>query len=556
MENLNISSKTTNGGATAAGKLTAEEVNAIVAKINEIVGTKVEAADITAALNNTTIILDEEQFEGAGTANNKIRLKESFLEDIGSGTGGGTFTGQYFDLSEGTDIYRYRSQNGQLVGVLLVTPAAPTNLVIDDNANTLDFTYVSGITDIVRYEFSLNGGLTWEKATVKPLQIGDISKDAGEIGIRVTAGPLNAAGQIAFNQTPFVSSLPVPAAPTVGLVDDNNNTFNWVSNPQFNALSDMEQTLNGGLTVTNLSAKPIVIGNINKAIGQVGVRVKAVPGVRNASAWLFNQSAFTNALYNPSAPTNPITDDTNNTFNWTYTTGYTNISQYEKTLDGGATWSDVDAKPFSVGNVSKGIGQVGVRVKAVANENNASATLFNTEAFNPTEADNTVPVTSFMSQDNVEVYNTNNLRLVTGQDYGWMKANATITEGTSGSVQMDVVIGYPSGWLILDPGNGNTNFNGLFVLQLSYNYVTGASSIMARANGVSQYVENVSNITKVRLRSDGTNIYCEYYTTSWNIANQAPFTGTLRVKGYFERLNSIEGNRGVEINNLRQYNLS
>lgn len=82
-----------------------------------------------------------------------------------------------------------------------------------------------------------------------------------------------------------------PAAPTAGVVDDSADTFNWTNNPLYPDLSDYEFTLNGGTSWAVLTAKPIAVGDVNKAIGQVGVRVKAVGG-DNPSAGLFNATAF------------------------------------------------------------------------------------------------------------------------------------------------------------------------------------------------------------------------------------------------------------------------
>lgn len=82
-----------------------------------------------------------------------------------------------------------------------------------------------------------------------------------------------------------------PAAPTAGVVDDSADTFNWTNNPLYPDVSDYEFTLNGGTSWAAATAKPIAVGNVAKAIGQVGVRVKAVGG-DNPSAGLFNASAF------------------------------------------------------------------------------------------------------------------------------------------------------------------------------------------------------------------------------------------------------------------------
>lgn len=88
-----------------------------------------------------------------------------------------------------------------------------------------------------------------------------------------------------------VTTEPPPDAPTAGVVDDDNDTFDWTNNPLFTALGDYEYTLNGGSSYNTVTAKPIVVGDIDKAIGQVGVRVKAA-GAAPASATLYNASAF------------------------------------------------------------------------------------------------------------------------------------------------------------------------------------------------------------------------------------------------------------------------
>lgn len=101
-----------------------------------------------------------------------------------------------------------------------------------------------------------------------------------------------------------------PDAPTLSVTNDVAKTMNWTNNPLYTNLTDYEQTLNGGTTITNLSAKPINVGNTAKGIGQVGVRVKAASG-RNASNWLFNTEEFT---YTP-----PVEDDIDQYFDHRYT---------------------------------------------------------------------------------------------------------------------------------------------------------------------------------------------------------------------------------------------
>lgn len=89
-----------------------------------------------------------------------------------------------------------------------------------------------------------------------------------------------------------IAPLPVAPAPTAGVVDDTANTFNWTFASGFANNSDYEYTLNGGASYSTVSSKPIQVGDVDKAIGQVGVRVKAVPSTSQASITLFNTTAF------------------------------------------------------------------------------------------------------------------------------------------------------------------------------------------------------------------------------------------------------------------------
>lgn len=88
------------------------------------------------------------------------------------------------------------------------------------------------------------------------------------------------------------SGLVTPEAPTSFIVDDVANTGDWTNATGYTDIGDYEYQINGG-SITTATVKPFVVGDINAAIGDVKIRVKAVPGVSNASAWLTNPSAYT-----------------------------------------------------------------------------------------------------------------------------------------------------------------------------------------------------------------------------------------------------------------------
>src|SRR5699024_7661029 len=97
-----------------------------------------------------------------------------------------------------------------------------------------------------------------------------------------------------------------PPAPTNGIVDDIADTFTFTPATGY-TLTDHEYSLDGGTTILQNPTNPISIGDIDLAIGQVRVRVKAAEA-RNASGWLSNSIAFTKAVpvITPPAPTNGI----------------------------------------------------------------------------------------------------------------------------------------------------------------------------------------------------------------------------------------------------------
>jgi hypothetical protein len=94
--------------------------------------------------------------------------------------------------------------------------------------------------------------------------------------------------------------------------------------------------------------------------------------------WYKITRGVSETIITPSAPTNFIVDDTANTGAYTLAVGWP-LSEHEQTLDAGAIWAAA-TNPISVGNVSKAINTVGVRVKAAPGRN-ASTILYNQTAY-------------------------------------------------------------------------------------------------------------------------------------------------------------------------------
>ncbi len=82
-----------------------------------------------------------------------------------------------------------------------------------------------------------------------------------------------------------------PAPPTLGVVNNDVDTFGFTVNPNYPLISSYEQTVDG-ITYATCTVNPIVVGDVAKANGVVGVRVKAT-GNNTASDTLWNQMPYT-----------------------------------------------------------------------------------------------------------------------------------------------------------------------------------------------------------------------------------------------------------------------
>lgn len=131
------------------------------------------------------------------------------------------------------------------------------------------------------------------------------------------------------------------------------------------------------LDVGNVTAK--VIGSL--ADGTHNFKVAAYDASGNSSAYSATAAITLTTVVadTPPAPTNPVTDDTADTFGFTLSAGYV-LADHEYSLNSGTTFSPVTVNPISVGANNYSVGQILVRVKAAAGRK-AGGSLSNTVAF-------------------------------------------------------------------------------------------------------------------------------------------------------------------------------
>ncbi len=256
---------------------------------------------------------------------------------------------------------------------------APTNPVVDDVANTFDWTFANGFTKAADYQYRIGNG-AWMTATAKPVQVGDVAIAAGGVELRVAAVAGEwLASPVITNADAFTIVVTDIAAPQVS-GDDTANTFSWSFVAGYDNVSDYEIRINdGSWTVATDAQRTIAIGDVDRDGGYIEVRVKAVAGLRNAGA-IAKSPAFKKTLVVAPAPTNLVVNDAVNTLNWTFVSDYTKVSDYQYRINSGR-WQPVTTKPIQVGDVAIAVGDMELRIAPIASERLAGQIAKNTEAF-------------------------------------------------------------------------------------------------------------------------------------------------------------------------------
>lgn len=87
-----------------------------------------------------------------------------------------------------------------------------------------------------------------------------------------------------------------------------------------------------------------------------------------------------NFTFIPDTPTSAVVDDVNDTFGWTFSSGFPLHTDYEYTTNTGSSYTTCTGNPQKLGNNAYGTGVVGVRVKAAGVYTNSS-TLYSASSY-------------------------------------------------------------------------------------------------------------------------------------------------------------------------------
>ncbi|MEZ9338330.1 DUF1566 domain-containing protein [Vibrio splendidus] len=248
---------------------------------------------------------------------------------------------------------------------LTTVPAAPAWVTVNNAINQFDWAFVDSFNELGLYEYSLDNGSSWTKATEKPQNIRDLDIPLGHLKIRVAKDDSlgHPTGLSAASEKPLTVTPIQPAQPTLEFADDSTNKINWLWVNGYTDPSFYEINLGNGWK--DVTALPYLVGNISLPANSISVRVKSnTLDARPTGVSLVISSAFTRSENQPVAPTSPTVDDAENTFAWTEVKGFTGSDSYEYSLDKGITFTPVTSNPQAIPDEVFTQGQVCVRVIA------------------------------------------------------------------------------------------------------------------------------------------------------------------------------------------------
>lgn len=216
---------------------------------------KATPADIETALTASEIFFDQNTFQGAiypvpvppqpaiGTAGNPIKA-------IGSGVvvdvveNGNTNAVSSNAVFQNTSTLRggYTGSLQDLYDLIVsgnVTPAAPTDFIVDNTLNTAGFTENPLITDLDQYEYQILDG-TITTVTENPFSVGDIDAPIGTVKVRIKAASGRNPSQWLVNETAYTAGAGAGINPLIFAsmdsdvdVDSGTNTYTTTSGDTF-----------------------------------------------------------------------------------------------------------------------------------------------------------------------------------------------------------------------------------------------------------------------------------------------------------------------------------
>lgn len=119
---------------------------------------------------------------------------------------------------------------GLVTTALVITPSAPTNIVIDDTANTIGFTLNSAYP-LNQHEYTTNGTSlypTYNTCTQNPMFIGDVNIPKGGFCVRVKSGTGRNPSAVVSNDVPLTGTINTNSK--IMVFDSSGSTVRFADN--------------------------------------------------------------------------------------------------------------------------------------------------------------------------------------------------------------------------------------------------------------------------------------------------------------------------------------
>lgn len=226
------------------------------------------------------------------------------------------------------------------------------------------------------------------------------------------------------------------------------------------------------------------------------------------------------------APTNPVNDDANNTFNWTDASGKTFADMEYSIL--GSPFADVPAKPLPIGDRDLAVGDVRVRYKQTATHN-ASAILSNAAAFNTSVQ----PMDYTLTLNSVNLAQSGkNITTVPAQQSagGWPGSdfigNKSVKVGDPAWIQ--IKIGTKFGVISWDTAAANKNPDDCLLRLGEYDNMGVSAALQMGSNVLSIPLTNDVPYAKVLKATDGT-ITCQRLNADGSVFDTLNTSGFAKI---------------------------
>jgi hypothetical protein len=127
-------------------------------------------------------------------------------------------------------------------------------------------------------------------------------------------------------------------------------------------------------TIENIKATDeySVNSDLSSMVSGVGLSIPIIPGQSLYFRTMASATGFKSIIQKmvvperPAAPYNPFVDDVANTFDWANNSDFTNVTDYEYSIDNGLSWQACLLKPINVGNIDLSSGILKIRVKTTS----------------------------------------------------------------------------------------------------------------------------------------------------------------------------------------------